>query len=137
MLVTLGIFFLTSFILGLKATVASQLVTLDISFLTSFILALKAVLVARLVESGVLFSIILILALYTSSFTILFILHKSAGIGTNLSTLFFKLLKLIGTFFNVSLSDLFTSDFKLVKSDFLAKSEVSTLAQFFKSTFVV
>ena len=67
----------------------------------------------------------------------MFILHKSTGIGTNLSTLFFKLLKLIGTFSNLSLSDLSTSDFKLVKSGFLAKSEVSTLVQFFKSAFVV
>ena len=50
MLVTLGIFFLTSFILGLKATVASQLVTLGISSLTSFILALRAVLEAKLLE---------------------------------------------------------------------------------------
>ena len=38
-------------------------------------------------------------------------LHKSAGTGTNsstfnLSTLLFKLLKLVGTFFNLSVSNL-------------------------------
>ena len=45
----------------------------------------------------------------------------------NLSTLLFKLFKQIGIFFNLAMSSLSTSDFKLAKSAFLAKSDVSTL----------
>ena len=49
-------------------------------------------------------------------------LLKSTGAGTNLSTsnLFCKLLKLVSAFFNLSISDLSTSDFKLAKSTFFA-----------------
>ena len=44
--------------------------------------------------------------------------------------------KLVATFFNLSISNLPTSDFKLAKSTiFLAKSDVSTPAVFFKSVF--
>ena len=56
---------------------------------------------------------------------------------SNLSWLLFKLSKLLGMFFNSSISYLSTSDFKLVKSFFLAKSDLSTLVAFFKSAFVV
>ena len=52
---------------------------------------------------------------------------------SNLSTLLFKLLKPLGTYFNLSVSNLSTSDSKLVKSVFLAKSDVSTVAVFLKS----
>ena len=45
-------------------------------------------------------------------------------------------MKLVGTFFNLSMSNLSTSDFKLAKSLFLAKDDVSTLVGFFKSVFV-
>ena len=79
-------------------------------FLTSFISALRVLLVAKLVISGILSSICLILAFYTSFlttsfFTTSFSLLKSTGTGTNLSisnlsTLLFKSLKLLGTFFN-------------------------------------
>ena len=44
----------------------------------------------------------------------------------NLSTLLFKSIKPLGTFFNLSMSNLSTSDFKLAKSVFLANSDVST-----------
>ena len=50
-----------------------------------------------------------------------------------LSTVLFKSLKLVGTFFNLSISDLFTSDFKLAKSVVLAKSDIS---DFFKLAYV-
>ena len=66
-----------------------------------------------------------ILALYTSFLTTSFFttslsLLKSTGRGTNLSTsylsdLLFKLLKLVRTFFGLSISNLFTVDFKLAK----------------------
>ena len=70
------------------------------------------------------------------SFTTLFSLLKSTGVVSdfrisNLSNLLFKLLKPLGTFFNLS-----TSDFKLAESVFLAKSSVSTPVTFFKSVFV-
>ena len=107
-LLTLGILFSTV----LRAVVVAKLVILDISPLTSFVLALRLVLVAKLVISGT-----FILALYTSFLTKFF--TTSTGTGTNLSTsnlstlLFIKLLKLLGSFFNLS-----TSDFKLAKSTF-------------------
>ena len=44
--------------------------------------------------------------------------------------------KLVGTFFNLSLSNLSTSDFKLAKSTFLEKADVSTPVAFFKSDFI-
>ena len=84
---------------------------LGISFLTSFVLILSAALVAKLVISSILASIFLVLPVYTSFSTTSFFtkslsLLKSTGIGTklsssNLSTLLFKLLKLVGTFFNL------------------------------------
>ena len=74
-LVTLGILFLTSFILALRAAVVAKLVILGISFLTLFILALRVVLVAKLLISGILSSISLILALYKSFLTTSFLLH--------------------------------------------------------------
>ena len=83
-LIILDVFFLTSFILALRATVAAKLVILGISFLISFILGVKVVLVASLVTSGILSSVSLILALDTSflaaSFFITFFsLLKSTG----------------------------------------------------------
>ena len=81
------------------------------------------------------------LFLKTSFFTILLSLLESTGVVSNfpisiLSTLFFKLLKLFGTFVILSISNLSTPDFKLAKSVFLAKLDVSTPAAFFRSTFV-
>ena len=61
---------------------------------------------------------------------------KSAGTGTNLSTLLFKLLKLLGTFFNLLISNLSTLDFKLAKPTFLAHFDITTPVAFFKSDFV-
>ena len=74
--------------------------------------------------------------LTTSFFIVSLSLLKSTRTGTNLSasnlsTLLFKLLKPLGTFLN-----LFKSDFKLAKSTFLAKNDVSTPVAFFKSGFV-
>ena len=59
----------------------------------------------------------------TSFFTTSLSLLKSTGTGTNLltpklSTLLFKLLKLLGILFNLSISTLSPSDFKLAKSVF-------------------
>ena len=55
---------------------------------------------------------------------------------SNLSTLLFKLLKLVATFFNLSVSIWSASDFKLAKSVFLAKDYVSTHVAFFKFVFI-
>ena len=84
---------------------------LGISFLTSFVLILIASLVAKLVIPSILASIFLVLPVYTSFSTTSFFtkslsLLKSTGVGTNLSssklsTLLFKLLTLVGTFFNL------------------------------------
>ena len=96
---------------------------LGISFLILFILALRILLVAKLVIPGILFSIFFNFTLYasfltTSFFTASFSLVKSTGAGTssslfNWSILFSNLLKLIGTFLNLTISNLFTSEFKL------------------------
>ena len=68
-------------------------------------------------------------------------LLKSTGTGnklstSTLSTLIFKLHKLVGRFYNLSISNLSTSDIKLAKSTFLAKDDVSVPVVFFKSIFV-
>ena len=106
-LVILGILFLTSFILALKAVViVAKLVILGISFLASFILAVRVVLVASLV-SGISSSIFVVLALYTSFLTISFLLHHLVYLNQqkqvlsyqHLVYLLFKLVKLVGTFF--------------------------------------
>ena len=55
---------------------------------------------------------------------------------SDLSTLLFKLFKLLSTFFNLSISNLSTSDFKLAKSVFLARDDVSNRVALFKSAFV-
>ena len=55
---------------------------------------------------------------------------------SDLSTLLYKLFKLVGTVFDFSMSYLSTSDFKLAKSYFLAKDGVSTPDAHFKSVFV-
>ena len=97
---------------------------LGISPLISFILALRLVLVAKLVISGILSSIFLTSALYTYFLTTSFLyitLLKSTGVASNfpmsnLLTLFSKLFKLHGTFFNLSISNLSTSDVKWSKS---------------------
>ena len=54
---------------------------------------------------------------------------------SNLSTLFFKLLKLLGIFFNLSISNLSISDFKLAKPFFLAKVDASTPVAIFQICF--
>ena len=86
--------------------------------------ALRVALVTKLVISGILSSICLISALYTSFLTTSFF-------TTSLSLLF-KLIKLLGTFFNLLISNLSTSDFKLAKLTFFAKSDVATSVAFFK-----
>ena len=96
------------------ASFLTKLLTLGILFLT----AVKTVVVAKLVISGILSSIFFILALYASLLTRLLLLYllvyfKSTGTGTNLSTsnlsiLYFKLLKLVCTFSNLSISNLST-----------------------------
>ena len=52
---------------------------------------------------------------------------------SNLPTLLFNLLKLVWTFFSLSISNLSTLDFKLAQSTFLAKDYVSIPVAFFKS----
>ena len=54
-----------------------------------------------------------------------------------MSALLFKLLKLVDAFFNLSISNLSRSDFKLAKSVFLGRSNVSSTAALFKSAFGV
>ena len=76
---------------------------LGISLLTSFILALREALVAKLVISGILSSIFFILVLYTSFLT------------TSVFTTSLSLLKLTGTGANLSTSNLSTLLFKLLK----------------------
>ena len=76
---------------------------LGISPLTSFILALREALVAKLVISGILSSIFFILVLYTSFLT------------TSVFTTSLSLLKLTGTGANLSTSNLSTLLFKLLK----------------------
>ena len=119
---------------------------LGISALTSFIFVLRIVLVAKLVISGILSSIFLILALYsvfltTSFFTTLLSLLKSAATGANLSisilsTLLFKLFKLVGKLYNLLIFNLSTFVFKLAKLDFSAKLEAPICEIFLISTFV-
>ena len=47
------------------------------------------------------------------------------------------MLKLVDTFFNLFISNLPTSGFKLAKSNFLVNFNISTPAAFYKSAFVV
>ena len=54
---------------------------------------------------------------------------------SNLSILLFKLFKLVSIFFNLAISNLSSSDFKLGNSNVLANFDVSTSAAFFKSFF--
>ena len=65
-LVILGILFLTSFILKLRAAYVAKLEALGILFLTLRILVLRVV--AMLVISGILFSMYSILSFYTCFF---------------------------------------------------------------------
>ena len=92
----------------------AKLVILGVSLLTSFLLALRIVLLAKLVISGILSSIFLILALYTSFLTTSIFLHRlfylkngtTYNLSTyNFSTSIFKLFKLVGTFFHLSISN--------------------------------
>ena len=46
------------------------------------------------------------------------------------------MLKLVGRFSNLSMSNLSTSDFKLAKYNFLAKDDVLIHVRFFKTVFV-
>ena len=62
-LLILGILFLTSFILALRAVAVAKLAILGISPLTSFTLALRVVLVAKLVISGILSLILFYLSI--------------------------------------------------------------------------
>ena len=55
---------------------------------------------------------------------------------SNLSTLLFKVLKPVGIFSNLSISNLLTSDFKYAKGTFLENFDVSTSVAFCKSAFV-
>ena len=76
----------------------------------------------------------------TSFFITSLSLFKSTVTVTNLltylSALLFKLLKLDGTFFNLSISHLSTFDFKSAKSTFLANLDLSMPGAFLKSAFV-
>ena len=88
----------------------------------------------------------MILVLYSvfltnSFFTTLLSLLKSTGTGanftiSNLSTLLYKLLKIISKLFNLSIFNLSISAFKLTRSDFAANLDVSVPAAIFKSDFV-
>ena len=90
--------------IAVNAEVVAKPVTVGIWFLISFIFVLRSVLLAKLLISDILSSMFFILALYsvfltTSLFTTLLNLLKSTGTVTNLSisilsTLVFKLLKL-------------------------------------------
>ena len=125
-----------------------KLVIPGISFLNSFILELIVVLVTKLVIlvnisntssyviNSLWFKHYIHLFLTTLFLTTSLSLLKSAARGTNLSTsnlstLLFKLFKLIGTFFNLLISNLSSLDFWLAKSTLLANSDVSTPAAFF------
>ena len=103
----------TSVILILWEAKVAQLIILDISPLTSFIVALRLVLVPKLVTSGIPSSVFFILFLFLS-FTTPLSLLKSTGTGNNLS-----------------ISNLSTLDFKLAKSTFLVKDDVSSHVAFF------
>ena len=114
-LLTFGITFSTA----VNVEVVAILLILDISALTSFIFVLRIVLVPKLVILAISSSIFLILALYSvfltnSFFTTLLSLLKSTGTDANLltstlSTLLFKLLKLVDKLFNLSMSNSTTS----------------------------
>ena len=107
---------------------------------------LRICLVAKLQISGILSSIFFILALYSLFLTTLFLttlvyLLTSTGTGTNLSifnlfTLVFKLLKLFGKLLNLSIFNLPTSVFRLVKFFFNANPQVSICVIFLISVFV-
>ena len=81
----------------------------------------------------------MILALYSVFLTTSF--FTTTGVVSNfpisnLSTSFFKLLKPLGTFFNLSIYNLSTLDFKLAKSTFSANFDVSKPVAIFKYDFV-
>ena len=103
-LLTLGILFSTA----VRAVVIAKLVTLGILFLASFILALKVVSVGNIryfIFHIFYLSIICIFFLTTSFLNTSLSLLKSIGAGSKLSTsnlyiLLFKILKLVGTYFN-------------------------------------
>ena len=100
---------LTLFTLALKAAVVAKLVMSGILSLTSSILALRAAAVAKLVMLGI-WSYFSIKSSISSSVTNisysffnifdLSILETGSNLLIYLSTLLFKLLKLIGTIFN-------------------------------------
>ena len=115
-LLTLGILFLTA----VRAAAVAKLVILGVLPLPPFILALREALVAKLAISDL--SIIHIFSA-TSIFLPSLSLRKSTGTGTNFSTsnlavLLFKLFKPVGKLFNLPISYLSTSKFKLGKSFF-------------------
>ena len=107
----------SKFSTAVSAVVGAKLVILGISFLTSFILSLRAAVVTELVIPGILSSIPLILVLYTSFLTFLSTaslnLFKSTETGFNLPA---------SNSANLSISNLLTADFKLAKSPFLNHS---------------
>ena len=141
-LIILRILPLTPFILALRPELVATLLILGISFLTSFILTLRVILVAKLVISGILSSICFIWALYTSFLTTSFfttwfsLLNSRGRVFQHLIYLlyFSNGLNYLVHFFNLSISNLSTLDFKLSKSNFLPNFDVSRL--FFKSAFV-
>ena len=116
-------------------------VVIYLSWLWSFILfsIFNRFFLAKLLVSVVLilsnfFNSLHSVFLTRSYFNTLFSLLKSTGTTINLSasslsTLFFKLFKLVGTV----ISNLSTSGFKLAKSVFFAKDDVSTHVAFQKS----
>ena len=105
----------------------TKLLTLGILFST----AVREVLVAKLV--------LLVLSPLTSFILALREVSTGTGINlstSNLSTLLFKLHKLVGTFFNLSICNLSTLDIRLAESTFLAKNDISIPVTFYKSVFV-
>ena len=131
--------------LALREPIVDKLVILGILFLTSFILQLREVLVAKLVRLSILSSRTLILALFTSFLTTSFLLHHLVYLNQQEKVLIYQhliyllysstCLNYLVYFFNLSISNLSSSDFKLVKSTFLANLDASTSVAFFKSTF--
>ena len=116
-----------------RAAVVAKLVILSISTLNSFILASREWLVAKLVMPGILSSIFLILAYYTSFLTTSFFTTSRCLVKLTGTCINFPKFNLSTLHFKFSISNLSRSDFKLAKSTFFAKDDVSAPIAFFKS----
>ena len=105
--------------------------------------SVRAVVVAKLVISGILPSIFFILALYTSFLTTSFLLHDLVYLHHQEQVLIYQHLIHLLCFSNClnylkyfSIFQFSILNFKLAKSTFLAKFDVSTPVTSFKSDFV-